>query len=74
VRKKGIFLHLLKHLSKILERFTFLILPDESWRIAALSGDWIQSRVSHSRRERKATRQGCQMVYFQTKNPNLGKF
>jgi hypothetical protein len=23
---------------------------------------------------RHGTKQGCQMVYFQTKNPNLGKF
>jgi hypothetical protein len=46
------------------------------WYIASrkICQPWLQDMKLHSRnRSSIAHEQGCQMVYFQTKNPNLGK-
>jgi hypothetical protein len=35
---------------------------------------YFQNTFSHILLEKTESEQGCQMVFFQTKNPNVGKF
>jgi hypothetical protein len=35
---------------------------------------WTESSAVGTKKSFPAEKQGCQIIYFQTKNPNLGKF
>jgi hypothetical protein len=55
---------------KHFKQFDFLFVN----RKGGSDAEWLFGASKRCNDKKSGSEQGCQMVYFQTKNPNLGKF